>query len=940
MYGTYDQMGMSQQGYAAMQPASFSSKEELKQHASAYVQQQLAMMGHPPTSRHTSGGGSSSRHADSAYGMQGIGYSEAGWQGGYDSTGAAPAAAAAAAGGPKKSGRGRGRPPGSKNQTHSNANVSAAVESAAAAAVAAAAAAEQQLYQQQQYSMNARISQDEAATWCSTGMMLTGSAAAGAPHGSPGGEVHSSATYMLPQHMQQGSAAPALTAAGGQDPNDPAARAAAPVPLNSRGMDPGTEGMTGEMLHHAADGGAAAAGPECTGLLPSCAATAAELNRLPQFRVSMSGLDFELEAAAGGSSCVRFSERTLRLFTGEEAAAMPAGCKASISSLDFPDQFRHSLTSLDMDLLGNNAANRMSEHTHIALRGPSWDGAGSSPRSQPPEVPADGTAAAAPAAAATEGGRAAAPASGAGYMPDSIGAETALAAAFTQRRQQEAPDMMLPPASSGMVQQTGTWAAPQQPTSSAAAAGAATAAPAAPAGLSPSLNSIHTTGSFTFPAAMPAQDNAGAAIHPGAFAAAAEAPVPLEQGAPSSSTPFGAVPIQLAPFSPVEDDAVLAGPSALPADLVPSSGMMLKIEDQGQGSQPIQMQLQPLQQQQACGLGAGVNPGFDHVLPAHSQPPAAPRMPPAFHSVLQALQPPASGPSSGGSAAVVASMGMGYIHASEPQQQHRQQPQQHGCDSVLAAASPAIMGICAHSSACPPSMGVSGGFMLPACAAGPQQLQQQAMPMPIPPQLLMLPPQHQQAPGGRVSDLAMGPLPSPIDLFNGDHGLHTSEDLLIGTDEVFDERLLGCAGSSQHHQHHHQQQLLHAAMHGMLLHAGHWVQHGAAMHAGHMQHHHAGMEAAAGAPSTAGPCTGLPAERHDAAALHSAHAGGLQTGAGAVGQQDQPDASARQGVKRRRSSGNGSAWTKKARPSEGSLVEIHGAGHHHGVDDCLHFWDD
>jgi hypothetical protein len=45
-------------------------------------------------------------------------------------------------------------------------------------------------------------------------------------------------------------------------------------------------------------------------------------------------------------------------------------------------------------------------------------------------------------------------------------------------------------------------------------------------------------------------------------------------------------------------------------------------------------------------------------------------------------------------------------------------------------------------------------------------------------------------------------------------------------------------------------------------------------------------------------------------------------------------------VKRRRSSGNGSAWTKKARPSEGSLVEIHGAGHHHGVDDCLHFWDD
>lgn len=909
MYGSYEQLAMSQQGYGPMPPPSFSSKEELKQHASSYVQQQLAMMGHPPTSRHASGGGSSSRQ-DSAAGF----YSTAGWAGGY-------IGAAAAAGGVKKSGRGRGRPPGSKNQTHSNADT-------AADASAAAAAAEQQLYQQQQYSINARASQDEAATWCSTGMMLTGSAAAGAPQGSPGGEVHSSANYMAAQHMPPCStAADPATAGTSADPLDPAALAAAPMPLAAAALkDP--VGAAAADIHAAVAADAAdAAGPEICGLLPTSAAAAAELNRipgLPGFRVSMTGLDFELEAAGNGNTCVRFSSRSLKLLEYEEGACMP-GYKPSYSSMDF----RNSLTSFD-DILGDNAANRMSDHTHIAMRAPSWDGAGSSPRSQPLDAaaatgPATGAAAAAPAAAAAA----------AGYAHGSSDADNALAAAFKQQQVQQ-QSLMPPPSSSGLVHGS-SWVSAQQPPNSAAAAAAAAAA-AVPAGLVSGLSGVHS-GSFSFPAAAPAQDD----IHPGAITA----PSAAEAGAAGAeATPFGAAPLQAVPFSPVGDAATAAGLSASAG-----AGADLMCAEMGQAAeQGPNSQLMGSKAQQPAAVPA---------LEAERLPPAAPRMPPAFHSVLQALQPPAQ--QNGGSCSTAAHGGgsLSLLHVKSEQQvaqqqvsyqqQQYQQTQQHtymqqpmGHESALAAASPAITGLGAPAgAACAVSM-VQASFMLPAAAAvhnhGLQQQQQMAMPMPLPLQL-MVPPQHQQVSGHRVSDLNMGPLPSPIDLFHGDHGLHT-DDLLIGTEEVFDEQLL-CTHDGQHiqqqqqpPQHQQQQQAAPASahmLHGMT--AAQLVSHTFGQYqptaAGQVRQGQS-TGAAAGQQFPAGSC------QHSAMqAPHAAQDAGI-AGNAAGRQHKHPDASTRAVAKRRRSSTNGSTWSKKQRPSEGSLVEVYNA--RHGMDDCLHLW--
>jgi hypothetical protein len=295
---------------------------------------------------------------------------------------------------------------------------------------------------------------------------------------------------------------------------------------------------------------------------------------------------------------------------------------------------------------------------------------------------------------------------------------------------------------------------------------------------------------------------------------------------------------------------------------------------------------------------------------------------------------------------------LNHIKAEPQQQQYQQQYQQQqmqmqpmGQESALAAASPAITGLnAAAGGACAVSMS-HAGFMLPAAAAGTQHFQRQQMPMPMPLSLqLLVPPQHQQAPGQRASDLIMGPLPSPIDLFHGDHGLH-ADDLLIGTEDVFDERML-CSGHGHHQQQHaHQQQHMQHAqghagthmMHGM--NAAQLVNHtfshyhpaAAAGHMGHMQDAGtaaAGFSAAPGSIRTLG--------QHSTMQHHPAHAAGLAAAA-AGGQQEHPDASARQGVKRRRSSANGgSTWSKKQRPSDGSLVEVYNA--RHGMDDCLHFW--
>lgn len=920
MYGSYEQMGMSQAGYGTMPPSGFSSKEELKQHASTYVQQQLAMM--------ANGGGSSS-----------MAYSGSGWA---DGSTAGTAAAAAAGAAPKKSGRGRGRPPGSKNR---NNNTDAATDAAAAAAAAAteATAAEQHHYQQQQqYSMTARTSQDEAATWCSTGMMLAGSTAAGAPQGSPGGEAHSSATYMIARHMASSGTAAAVAAGPGADPLDPAALAAAPIPLACGGP---SDAATAAGAHAAAaDADGAAAGPECCGLLGTSAAAAAELNRIPVmpgFRVSMSGLEFELEAAGGGGSCVRFSSRSLKLLEYEDGGACMPGYKPSYSSMDF----RNSLTSFD-EILGHNAAHRMSDHTHVAMRGPSWDGAGSSPRSQP----ADATAVAAVAGTLAAPGVAAAAATAAdaaaaGYAHGSSEADNALTAAFKQQQQQQAAPqqgLAAPPGSSSILHGP-AWVAAQQPPNSAAAAAAAAAA-SVPAGLGSSLSGVHS-GSFTFPAVTIAQED----IHPGAIAG------PTAGGAGAAgneATPFSAAPLQAAPFSPAGAAAVTSAVLAASQAADVQSAGVAQLTEQAPASQPMGPQ--------AAMTAAGTDTG--------SVPPVAPRMPPAFHSVLQALQPPAASlmgvNSSSTSAAAAAGLpvgsgGMQHVKL----EQHQQVQQPLGRDSALAAASPAITGLSAAAAgnACAPSslpMSQVSGFMLPAAAGhhhhhhlgGRQQQQQMPMPMPLPPQLL-LPPQHQQLPGHRVSDLHMGPLPSPIDLFHGDHGLH-HDDLLIGTEDVFDERML-CTGSNaqqqqhtqQHQQHQHQpaQQVAYAGMSALqLVNQSFGRSCSSAATGGHGQLQQAGTTAAAVAARAAGP---HPAAQGQRVSTNPCGAGGTgvhhnsvmapshTAGPAAAGHQEQPDATSKQGVKRSRSSANGSTWAKRQRQSEGSLVEVCTASH--GMDDCL-----
>lgn len=913
LYGAYEHMALSQAEYGAMPQQTFSSREELKQHASSYVQQQLAMMGHPPTSRHASGGGSSSqRESVAGFGMQGPGHGGAGWQGGYSSSGAA---AAGASGGSKKGGRGRGRPPGSKSnqQTHSAADTSLD-----ASAAAATAEQQQQMYQsQQQYSMNGRISQDEAATWCSTGMMLARSAAAAAaggdgvthagPGGSPGVEVHSSATYMMPQQVQQSSAVPAAAAATEADPLDPAALAAAPVPLSTEPLEGASD------VHAPVSADPAAAAHECLALLPTSGAATVELSKLPQFRVSMTGLDYELERAGAGSS-MRFSARSLKLFECEDGACMPT-YKASISNMDF----RTSLASLD-EILGNNAAARMSEHTHIGLRGPSWDG-GSSPRSQTLDAAAGGSSAAvsrAPAAAVA-----------AAYGGCSAEADHALSAAFKQQpQQQQQQGLMLPPGSTGMGHSS--WVAAQQAPSSAAIAAAAAATSSA--AQVPCLNSVHS-GSFTFPAAAPAH----ASVHPGALAAPAEdAGVPLATaGSREAHSPFGASMLQEAPFSPVPDAAAedtLPAPSAVPLREGPAR----------QGPQATC----------TAGAGAAGQQGYDHrELREH---PMAPRMPPAFHTVLQALQPPAApaatqplGCVSTGpmvSTVAVVPSGPGY-NPSEALHQQQQQQRMAGPDPALAAASPAITGTCSGAAA--GSMGPLAFLMPPAAAAGGYQQQQMPMPMPMAPHLL-LPPQHTQGPGPRLSDL---PLPSPIDLFHGDHGLHT-DDLLIDAGEVFDERMLD-SSSAQHYQHMHQQQQLFLQQQRVQASMQMQHSHDAAAAAqqykpvynsapAHYARRHVELQAAAAHGMAAGGAhlDGMHAagygmqQQHPCAASARAHAAAQQQGT--AGQVDQADAGGRHGVKRRRSSTNGAAWSKKQRPSEGSLVEVYPASH--GMDDCLHFW--
>jgi hypothetical protein len=294
------------------------------------------------------------------------------------------------------------------------------------------------------------------------------------------------------------------------------------------------------------------------------------------------------------------------------------------------------------------------------------------------------------------------------------------------------------------------------------------------------------------------------------------------------------------------------------------------------------------------------------------------------------------------------------------QQQMQQQPMQMQpmChESAWAAASPAITGLnVAAGGACAMSMS-HAGFMLPAAAAGTQHFQQQQMPMPLPlPLQLLVAPQHQQASGQRASDLNMGPLPSPIDLFHGDHGLH-ADDLLIGTEDVFDERMLCTGHQHQHIPHAHG----HAGAH--MLHAMNAVQlvnhtfsrHHPAAAAGHMGHMQdagaapagvagpSSMQSAGAGAAVAGPhFSAVPGSmrdlgQHSTMQHHPGHAAGLAAAAAGRQQEEHPDASARQGAKRRRSSVNGgSTWSKKQRPSDGSLVEVYNA--RHGIDDCLHFW--
>jgi hypothetical protein len=236
-------------------------------------------------------------------------------------------------------------------------------------------------------------------------------------------------------------------------------------------------------------------------------------------------------------------------------------------------------------------------------------------------------------------------------------------------------------------------------------------------------------------------------------------------------------------------------------------------------------------------------------------------------------------------------------------------------------------------------------MMPPAATAGYQQ-QQMPMPMPLASHLL-LPPQHIQGGGQRLSDL---PLPSPIDLFHGDHGLHT-DDLLIDAGEVFDERMLD-SSSAQHHQQLQQQQHLYLQQQ-QRMHASMQMQHSHDAAAAAQQYRpnynaapapymrrHVELQAAAAHGIAAGGAhsDGMQAAgygmQHPCAASARGHGAGQQQGA--AGQPDQADAGVRHGVKRRRSSTNGAAWSKKQRPSEGSLVEVYPASH--GLDDCLHFW--
>jgi len=897
MYGSYDgsQVAMAQQGYGAMQPPSFSSKEEMKQHASSYVQQQLAMMGHQPSSRGS--GSSSKRDSAAGYSMQDMSYSGAAWQGGgYGQEGTAAAAAAAAAPtGVKKTGRGRGRPPGSKNQN----NIAKGLENAAAAAAAAAASAveQQQLYQQQQqYSMNARASQDEAATWCSTGMLLAGSAAAaaagaGAPTGSPATDMHSSANFMM--SLPNGN-----TAAAAADLLDPAALAAAPVPLAPGAMEASTSGLA------AADAAAAAAAatagsdgitagmPECNGLLPTSAAAAAELNRLPlanQFRVSMSGLDFELDAA-GAANTMRFSARSLKLFEVEDGPCMPH-YKASIGSIDF----RTSLTSFD-DILGGQATNRMSDHTHIALRGPSWDGG--SPNSRPSDDTAAGAAAAVPSADA-------AAAAATGYANGSSSADDALAVAFRQQQQQQT--LMPPPGSCGMM--AGTWVAAQQPPNSAAAAAAV-----GPPALPNSLSGV-PSGPMAIPPAAPMQEE----IHPGAIAAPAAVAAAMGAAAPGGETPFGSARLQAAPFSPVAGAAAAAAVLAGPPDLLAHDSHAAD-----------QATLGPC----LGGTGAAAAAGTAAMKAVSRAPPPAPRMPLAFHSVLQALQPPAaacSGSSAAAAAGTAGAAATGMTGIKQEPLQHPQAQQQPGCDVALAAASPAITGISVATCKAPvPSFTMPAAATAAGSVAGLHQQQQMPMPMPLPPQLLLPPQQQQQPVLHRMSDLA---LPSPIDLFHGDHGLHP-DDLLIDAETVFDEQMLL---ASHHHQQQQQQQQrgrvpLEAAA---LQHSMHF-----AAAAADSMRSQAGPAAGAAAAVIGGSTRAVsPADAlgSTAGAAVSSAAHPAAAAAAAAGPEPGP-AGDKQGQKRRRSSANGSSWGKKHRPSEGSLVEVYGTSH--GIDDCLNFWHD